>query len=250
LNHTLAGVIALTGFAASSAPAQTCTHALVGRVTDQTGQPVPGALVMVTEQKVHVQADSTGRYRLCGLAIGQHTVSAGYLGMMRQLLRVSVSGSQDDTLDIHMARTPECWRDPMLDTGLLAASEARWTRFGLQSYSFVVTEFYYGPGSDIPWQFTVRNDSVVAATEVNHWKPSDSIPFGHTHVRHDLNHFAVHTPPQLFERLHRLATDSSKSTAVTYDSRLGYPTVLSESVNCALDAGGTIRLERLRPRGN
>jgi hypothetical protein len=246
----IAGVIFMAFLAASNAPAQSCTHALVGRVTDQTGNPVPGALVSASDPLVPVQADSNGRYRLCDLPLGPTTVSARFVGMTPSLTRALISGNRDDTLDIHMARPPACWRDPKVDTTLLAAAEDRWKRSGLHSYGFVVTESYYGAGSDVPWQVTVRNDSVIAATEVNRWKSSDSIPFGHTHVHRDAKHFAILTPPQLFERLHRLVPDSNQSTAVSYDAQFGYPTVLSESVNCAYDAGGTIRIEHLRPRGH
>ena len=176
-------------------------------------------------------------------------MSAQYLGMVPQLLRTRVSGSRDDTLDIHLVRPEACWRDPRMDATHLAAAEERWKRSGLHSYGFIVTESYYGPGSDLPWLVTVTHDTVVSAKEVIAWSSQDSAPFGMTHVHRDAKHFADLTPPQLFKRLHRLVTDSNKNTAVTYDTQFGYPTALSEGVNCAYDAGGTIRIEHLRPRG-
>ena len=124
---------------------------------------------MVAGQKVHdvhTQTDSTGRYRLCGLAIGRDSVDLYALGMVRRVIPVVVTDAHDDTLDIHLVRPAACWRDPRMDTTHLAAAEERWKRSGLHSYGFIVTESYYGPGSDLPWLVTVTHDTVVSAKEV------------------------------------------------------------------------------------
>ena len=167
--------------------------------------------------------------------------------MTPYLAHVVVSGDRDDTLDLRLTRPGLCRRAPTIDTALLAAAEERWRRSGLHSYAFVVTESYYVPGSQVPWAVTDRNDTDVEATEVVTWSGKDSAPMGDIHVRRDARHFASLTPPQLFVRLGRFLTDSIHTTSVQYDPTLGYPTLLSENLNCAFDAGGTIRVEDLRP---
>ena len=85
-------VVALLAVVGRKAVAQSA-GVITGRVTDQTGAPVIGATVAVTELNRSTTADSAGRFRFGGIPAGIFTVSARHLGLAPAAMRVTVSSS-------------------------------------------------------------------------------------------------------------------------------------------------------------
>jgi hypothetical protein len=62
-------------------PAPTGAGVIEGRVTDAgTGNPLPGAQVIVTDSAAEASTDRDGRYRLAAVPAGDRTVVIVYLG--------------------------------------------------------------------------------------------------------------------------------------------------------------------------
>jgi hypothetical protein len=72
-------MIAVLGIASATVNAQGIGQ-LVGVVRDDAGRPIPGAVVWVPAANLQARTDGTGRFRLAGLAVANHTVRARRLG--------------------------------------------------------------------------------------------------------------------------------------------------------------------------
>ncbi|PYF74724.1 SusC/RagA family TonB-linked outer membrane protein [Pedobacter nutrimenti] len=72
------GVLMLLVCSALGISAQ--TGQLSGRVLDETGQPLPGASVVVKETNGGTSTDGNGYYRLTGLSQGNYTVRVSFIG--------------------------------------------------------------------------------------------------------------------------------------------------------------------------
>lgn len=72
-----------------------------GRVTDDTGQPLPGATIVVSGTMKNTQTDGTGSYKLSGLAAGSITLEVHYIGYRTLQQPVTVTGGAQ-TLDLKM----------------------------------------------------------------------------------------------------------------------------------------------------
>ena len=77
----LAAVLAILVGVAGSAVAQGRGGIIEGRVLDaRSGDPLPGATVLVEDSAVSTATDNTGAFRLTGVPPGMHTVLITYLG--------------------------------------------------------------------------------------------------------------------------------------------------------------------------
>jgi outer membrane receptor protein involved in Fe transport len=100
-NAVLALVIAVMVSWPAIAHAQTVTGALFGRVTDQTGLPLPGVTVtitspqLITGQEVRV-TDEAGQFRFATLAVGTYTVTftlQGFTTLRRENVQLSAGAA-------------------------------------------------------------------------------------------------------------------------------------------------------------
>src|SRR5690606_35268492 len=74
---------------------------LRGVVSDSlTGDPLPGANVVIAGTAVGVATDREGTYRIGGLAEGAHTVRISFLGYQTKDVPVTLGPSETRTLDI------------------------------------------------------------------------------------------------------------------------------------------------------
>ncbi|HSR91170.1 MAG TPA: TonB-dependent receptor [Gemmatimonadales bacterium] len=76
-------------------------HALIGRVTNTSGQSVSDARVLVVELRHSVQTDPDGRYKIPDLNPGSYTVSFSQIGYAPVARRITV-GDSDLTLDVSL----------------------------------------------------------------------------------------------------------------------------------------------------
>jgi TonB-dependent receptor len=100
----VAAILALVIGVAGSAIAQPRGGIIEGRVLDsRTGDPLPGATVLVEDTGVSAATDNTGAFRLVGVPPGMHTVLVTYLGRKDQEIAVTVTAgavtSQEVKLD-------------------------------------------------------------------------------------------------------------------------------------------------------
>jgi TonB-linked SusC/RagA family outer membrane protein len=106
LRLTITKVVAfscgLTLFSASASPAQQPT-AITGRITEaNSGQPIPGAQVMIVGTSLGAQSNSNGTYTVRGLAPGNVTVRVLTIGYTEKSQQVSVTAGQTVTLNFQL----------------------------------------------------------------------------------------------------------------------------------------------------
>ena len=233
-----AAAAVLSILAATSTAAQSCPHALVGQVTDQAGQPVWAGLVGVTGDANRAPVKAAGRYQLCNVPAGPLSFTVTAIGMQTLVVAGTVKGDGADTLDFHMRRPPQCWLPPKLSVAQLDSAELRWKTSAIHSYDVTISESYFGPGAGSS-RVRVRDDTILSVENTD-------LPGG-KRLPSDPAHFAFLLPPRLFARLHMRLADSGWATSARFDGSLGHPTWISEEMNCVFDAGGTIKLEGLKP---
>ncbi len=79
------------------------TGRIAGVVTDETGDPLPGANVVLEGTTTGAATDIDGRFEIGGVAPGTYTVQATFLGFEpRAIEDVAVTGGQTTPLDIEM----------------------------------------------------------------------------------------------------------------------------------------------------
>lgn len=89
----LAIVLAMLCVPVAAVRAQTTTGTIEGRVLDgRSGDPLPGATVLLEGTSVVVSTDRTGVFRLPGVAAGQQTLLVTYLGSKDATVIVTVRG--------------------------------------------------------------------------------------------------------------------------------------------------------------
>jgi iron complex outermembrane receptor protein len=79
-------------FSATIAFAQTGT--ISGKVTDDEGQPLPGALVEIVGTGLKTTADAEGGFTISDVPAGQHTVQASTYSYRTQTATVTVNPGQ------------------------------------------------------------------------------------------------------------------------------------------------------------
>jgi len=85
-------------FTAFYAAAQTGANSVAGRVTDETGSPLPGASVRAEGTGLGVVTDSNGRFRLALPEKGTYTLRISFTGFESAGINVSVPQSGDLTI--------------------------------------------------------------------------------------------------------------------------------------------------------
>ncbi len=97
-------------------------HSLSGKITDQTGQPLPGATVFLPDLKIGGTANADGQYRIKNLPERPVLVEVTYLGMEKRLERIAISGETRADFALREAHTET--REVVV-TGLSPATEKR-----------------------------------------------------------------------------------------------------------------------------
>ncbi|MFD0795522.1 TonB-dependent receptor [Mucilaginibacter litoreus] len=75
-----------------------------GKVTNQTGQALPGATVSITNPSISTQTDAQGAYQLINLPAGNYTLKASYVGY--QLLTKTINLKGSTTADFVLEGSP------------------------------------------------------------------------------------------------------------------------------------------------
>jgi hypothetical protein len=102
LTQLIAFSCGLTLFSASASVAQQPT-AITGRITEATsGQPIPGAQVMIVGTNLGAQSNSNGTYIVRGLAPGNVTVRVLTIGYTEKSQQVNVAAGQTATLNFQL----------------------------------------------------------------------------------------------------------------------------------------------------
>jgi TonB-dependent receptor len=91
-------------FASAAASAQTSTGTIEGRVLDSlTGEPLPGATVVLEGSSLVVSTDRTGIFRLSGAPIGDQTLVVAYLGSADARVAIAVkTGTVTSAADVRL----------------------------------------------------------------------------------------------------------------------------------------------------
>ncbi len=97
-------LFALPSFLISQTPAQT----IRGKITDaDTGQPLPGATVLLSNTEMGSVTDTTGRYRLPEVPVGRYQLEVRYVGYENLLLpEVLVESGKEVVLNIELKESP------------------------------------------------------------------------------------------------------------------------------------------------
>jgi iron complex outermembrane receptor protein len=103
--------------------AQTSRHSLIGTVYQkETGKPLPGASVVITDLRAGANTNEAGRYQIRNISGGQHLVEVSFVGY----------GSQSIELEINGATTHDFYLSPavvesqeVVVTGISSAMQAR-----------------------------------------------------------------------------------------------------------------------------
>ena len=99
---TLRGAWLLVGlFLLHPAQAQS-TGAVTGQVVDESGEPLPGANVLVEGTSVGAAADRNGRYRLGGVPAGEQTIAATFVGYRTGRADVTVTPGRTSEQDFQL----------------------------------------------------------------------------------------------------------------------------------------------------
>lgn len=116
------GLVAVALFGASLATTASAQTVLVGKVTDETGTPIPGAEVQVGSVQGRFTTDAEGWFRVTGVPVGLYYFGVRRIGYRpaADLLRYSTG----DTIDVVLERI-----SPELDTvKVQARADAMWMR--------------------------------------------------------------------------------------------------------------------------
>jgi iron complex outermembrane receptor protein len=82
------------------------TGSIQGRVADNSGAVIVGALLTVDGTGVRAVSNATGRYTLAGVAVGQRTVRVRALGYTQDSTSVGVQAGRAVTVDFTLERSP------------------------------------------------------------------------------------------------------------------------------------------------
>lgn len=94
--------VLLTCFAVP-ALSQPSTGTLLGRATDaETGQPLPGATIIIEGTTLGTAANAFGRYTLRGLPAGEHVAVASFVGYGSMRASVSIQAGTETTADFEL----------------------------------------------------------------------------------------------------------------------------------------------------
>ncbi|MGH7468753.1 MAG: TonB-dependent receptor domain-containing protein [Longimicrobiales bacterium] len=119
----LAGLILAAALALPVAGQQ--AGSITGTVVDKAGrQPLNGVQVSVDGTTRGGLTDARGRYTIAGVALGQHTVRATYIGYRTETQQVAVAGPQAATLDFEMGVSAVSL-DEVVVTGTAGAVEKK-----------------------------------------------------------------------------------------------------------------------------
>ncbi len=101
--RTLASHLLLLGMLLTPGLALAQTGSLSGPVTDsESGDPLPGANILVVETGAGAATDIDGTYTLAGIPVGAYTVRVTFIGFKSSEQAYSVSAGQN-TLDVALA---------------------------------------------------------------------------------------------------------------------------------------------------
>ena len=101
------------------------TGTIKGKVVDaNTGDPLPGANVLVQGMEVGAATDVDGTYRITGVPAGTHSVVARFIGYKTSIQRVTVGGGQTVELNFELQETV-LQLDEIVVTGAGVASEKK-----------------------------------------------------------------------------------------------------------------------------
>ncbi len=92
-------------FLARSTPlaAQAATGTIGGSVTDASGRPLGGVLIMLDNARGGIATERDGTYRLTRVAVGAHRVTYRYIGFAPQTMTVAVRAGETATQNVKMA---------------------------------------------------------------------------------------------------------------------------------------------------
>src|SRR5579883_2406778 len=81
------------------ATAQESRGAIGGKVTDEQGGALPGALVELQPRVRSLVSDGQGQFTIAGLTPGTYTISVSYVGFSRFSASVTVTSGQSAQID-------------------------------------------------------------------------------------------------------------------------------------------------------
>lgn len=91
-------------FAASASEVFAQTGKLAGRITDEAGEPLPGATALVVGTTLGAAADANGEYVILRIPPGTHSVRFSIVGYQTQIVEdVLISSNQTTTLDAELS---------------------------------------------------------------------------------------------------------------------------------------------------
>ncbi len=101
-----AAILAVLCACSTFASAQSATGAIEGRVIDAvSGQPLPGATVLVEGSSVTTSTDRTGSFRITGVEVGERTLLISYLGSKDAQVTVTIRpGAVVSTAEIKLEK--------------------------------------------------------------------------------------------------------------------------------------------------
>jgi len=77
---------------------------VAGTITDQDGQPLPGASVRVAGTSIGSAADTSGSYRVTGVPTGEQTLEASFVGYETAQRTIEVSAGETVRVDFQLQR--------------------------------------------------------------------------------------------------------------------------------------------------
>lgn len=84
------------------------TGTMAGRVTDDLGDPLPGASVVIQGTQLGTATDVEGNYRIIGIPVGQYDVQASFVGYEAQTVQgVQISSGYTTQQDFELASDTE-----------------------------------------------------------------------------------------------------------------------------------------------
>jgi outer membrane receptor protein involved in Fe transport len=110
--HFLIALLVLAVVAAAPARAQERGSAagrpgvIEGRVVDAgTGEPLPGARVIVTGAPTEASTDREGAFRLAGVPAGERSIVISYLGRKDEVVELTLAAGATQRVEVKMAQT-------------------------------------------------------------------------------------------------------------------------------------------------
>lgn len=101
--HAAVAALAMCSLMTTSAAAQSGVGSIAGGVTDASGRPLGGVLVLLDAARGGVATDRDGKYRLTRVTAGEHKVTFRYIGFAAKTLGVTVRASAVTTLNASLA---------------------------------------------------------------------------------------------------------------------------------------------------